>query len=55
MKEMIGMKVFIETASSRRYTGTIKLIENGFVKLLDKYNALIFIATSDINILQEEK
>ena len=53
-KSMEGRRVFIETHSSRRYTGTIEKVESGFIKLLDKFKSIVFISINEVNIIQED-
>lgn len=53
-KELEGKKVFIETKSNRRYSGIIIEVDNGLIKLLDKYDTTVYIDAEDINLLQEE-
>lgn len=53
MDEMIGKKVFIKTNSSRNYTGKIIAFENGFVKIIDKYDMKVIISVNDLEILEE--
>lgn len=55
LKEFEGKKVFIELKSRRRYSGKVKVVENDFLKLLDKYNQLVFINIAEINIISEER
>jgi ferredoxin-fold anticodon binding domain-containing protein len=54
MNDMIGKKVFIKTNSGRYYNGVVKNIENDFIKLIDKYNALVYIALNEVNFIEEK-
>ena len=53
---MVGRKVFVELNSGRKYTGVIEDIDPilKLVKLLDKFNNIIYFSLTEINVLQEE-
>ena len=53
-KEIEGKKVFIELKTGRRYSGIVKKVENDFIKLIDKFNSLVYINFEEIIVLQEE-
>lgn len=55
LKEIEGKKIFVELKTGRRYTGVVKSVENGFVKLLDKFNSLVYINEEEIIFLEEQR
>jgi hypothetical protein len=57
IKEMEGKRVYIETVSRRKYTGTIISVDIDlkFLSMQDKYGEKVWIAFSDIKLLQEER
>lgn len=54
MKELIDKRVFLETNTGRRYTGKVLSIENGFIKLLDKFNAKVYVSIDELNFIEEK-
>ena len=57
--KFIGKKVFIETKSSRRYSGKLLSIDDPknlvqFINLEDKYGKPVCISIEEINLIQQE-
>ena len=55
LKEIEGKKIFVELKTGRRYTGIVQIVENGFIKLLDKFNSLVYINEEEIIFLEEQR
>ena len=55
LKEMIGMKVFLEVTGRRFYNGIIESVSDEHIVFKDKYSEELIIAISEIKFLQPKE
>jgi len=60
IKKMEGKKVFIETKSSRKYSGKLLSVDDSknlvqFINLEDKFGKPVCISIDEIKLIQEER
>ena len=54
-KRWMNKKIYLETISGRKYTGSVVAEDEIKLVLVDKYNKLVELSKMDIRLIQEEE
>ncbi len=54
-KELEGKYVFIRLKTGKIITGTVKSYDNQLIKMLDKFNMIVFIFEKEIEFLEVQR
>lgn len=54
-EDWTGKKIFLKTDSGKIVTGEVMAHKNDFLKILDKYDMMVYILEKEISELEEKK